>query len=263
MIILNTGSGSREITLLHPVADHKQWLALRTNAARFMRSRGYKRASELLESIPFDIVAATNSFNDDFEILIVNVPPEEYAVYEERAKTRWERPSFDRIAEAISKLGKHAIRFVVVDVAFDQQQPVATPEPRITSAVVQAALGDAEQLIRYRGSGNALDRLHTVFHGYLRAVCRDATITFEEQDTVQTLLKKLRTEHRKLAVIGSDPNVTRIFGSIANILDALNTIRNQHSLAHPNELLMGEPEAMLIVNSTRSILNFLDAKLAT
>jgi len=192
----------------------------------------------------------------------VDVPPEEYAVYEERAKARWERPSFDRIAEAVSKLGKHAIRFVVVDVTFDQQQPVAAPEPRITSAVVQAALADAEQLVRYRGPENALDRLHTVFHGYLRAVCRDANITFDEQDAIQALLKKLRTEHRRLAVIGADPNVTRIFGAMANILDALNTIRNQHSLAHPNESLMGASEAMFIVNSTRSILNFLDAMLA-
>jgi hypothetical protein len=35
------------------------------------------------------------------------------------------------------------------------------------------------------------------------------------------------------------------------------------SLAHPNECLIGEPEAMLVVNATRTILHYLDAKLAS
>lgn len=262
MIILNSGSGSYEIDLRHPLETFNEWAPLRGNVLRFLRARGDARAAELLESLPFDIIAATNSFNDEFEILLVDVPAEEYARYEALAGERWERPAFNQIADAVSKIGKRYIRFVVVDVDFGQQQPVPAPALKITSATVQSALADAEQLLLSRGPESAVDRVHTSFHGYLLALCRDCNITVNDDDTLQALFKKLRTEHRKLAAIGADPNVSRIFGGMASILDALNTIRNQHSLAHPNEQLLGKAEAMFIINSTRSLLNFIDAKLA-
>ena len=46
------------------------------------------------------------------------------------------------------------------------------------------------------------------------------------------------------------------------ILDALNPVRNRASVAHPNPSLLEQHEAMLVVNSTRTILHYLDSKLS-
>ena len=49
--------------------------------------------------------------------------------------------------------------------------------------------------------------------------------------------------------------------SAAAILDALNPLRNQGTVAHPNENLLEEAEAMLVVNVSWSLLSYLDSKL--
>jgi len=52
--------------------------------------------------------------------------------------------------------------------------------------------------------------------------------------------------------------VLRASGSI---LDALNPVRNNASVAHPNQDLLGRDEAQLIINVGRSLLSYLDAQL--
>jgi hypothetical protein len=41
---------------------------------------------------------------------------------------------------------------------------------------------------------------------------------------------------------------------------SLNPIRNNASVAHPNEELLNKEEAMLVINVTRTLLHYLDAK---
>jgi hypothetical protein len=48
---------------------------------------------------------------------------------------------------------------------------------------------------------------------------------------------------------------------LAQIVDAMNPVRNNSSLAHPNENLIEEPEAMLAANAVRSLLHYLNMKL--
>ena len=43
-------------------------------------------------------------------------------------------------------------------------------------------------------------------------------------------------------------------------VDALNPVRNNASVAHPNEVLIGEPEAMLVINTVRTLLSYLENK---
>lgn len=262
MIHLNSGSGSAEVQLTHPLESFEEWAELRSNVLRFLRARGHERAAKLLDSMAFDIIAATNSFNDDFEILYIGVSPEEYARYEKLAAERWERVSFNQIADAVTTIGKRYIRFIVVDIDFGDRRPVPSPNPKITSGSVEMALADAEQLLLSRGAESAVDRVHTALHTYLRALCQESNIAVDTRDGLTALFKKLRSEHPKLAVIAADPNVVRIVGSLANIMDALNAIWNHHSMAHPNEQLLGRPEATLIINASRSILHFIDDKLA-
>ena len=53
---------------------------------------------------------------------------------------------------------------------------IASQTPQITSEVVLRALQDAENLIQTSGPTSAVDRVHTVLHGYLIAVCDGAGI---------------------------------------------------------------------------------------
>jgi hypothetical protein len=53
----------------------------------------------------------------------------------------------------------------------------------------------------------------------------------------------------------------RIVSSTASVVDALNVLRNNASIAHPNESLLEAAEAMLAINSARTLLHYLDAKI--
>ena len=45
-------------------------------------------------------------------------------------------------------------------------------------------------------------------------------------------------------------------------MNVLDPIRNRSSFAHPTKGLLEVPEAMLVINAARTILHYLDAKLA-
>lgn len=134
---------------------------------------------------------------------------------------------------------------------------------RITSDVVARAIVDAENLIRSSGATSGVDRIHTALHGYLKAVCADAGIDYPKDAAMTALFKLLRRSHTKLQVLGAEEqDIQRVLNAFATIFDALNPVRNEASVAHPNENLLDEPEAMLIVNAGRTLLNYLDAKLS-
>lgn len=140
--------------------------------------------------------------------------------------------------------------------------PVATPRPSITSDVVERALNDAETLIEKHDATSGIDRVHTAFHGFLQAVCNASSIPFSKDANMPALLAAIRDNHPMFAVKGPrDEEITRVIRSLGTIIDALNTIRNRASIAHPNPELLGATEAMLMVNVVRSLLHYLDTKL--
>ncbi len=135
--------------------------------------------------------------------------------------------------------------------------------PQITSEVVLRALTDAENLIQTSGPTSAVDRVHTVLHGYLQAVCDGEGIVYRRDDSMVVLFKKLRSGHPRLADLGPrGQDVEKVLKSCANILDAFLPVRNQASVAHPNQELLDEPEARLVINVGRSLLHYLDSKLS-
>lgn len=140
--------------------------------------------------------------------------------------------------------------------------PVASPEPKITSAVVKRAIGDVEALILASGAVSGVDRIHTALHGYLRAVCDRTNIPYGQDDSLTRLFRLLRQHHPKLQNQGvRSQDVERVLQSFASIMDALNPIRNSASVAHPNVDLLEKDEAMLVINAARTLLHYLDAKL--
>jgi hypothetical protein len=141
---------------------------------------------------------------------------------------------------------------------------VATPALEETSEAVFEALRDAETLLQNRGPKSALDRAHTALHGYIKNICAQRQIVLPRDASLTALFKLLREhlpEFRQATI--HDGEAKRVVGSIAAALDSLNTIRNRGSLAHPNELLLKAPEAMLYINLSRAVLGYLESKLGT
>ena len=139
---------------------------------------------------------------------------------------------------------------------------VPPPTPTVTTSTVERALKDAENLLKSSGAASAVDRVHTALHGYLRAVLDKSLISYSRNATITELYSLLRNSHTKFQTPSAhDKDVLIILRAITKILDSLNTIRNQASVAHPNPILLDEPEAILAINSVRTLLHYLDSKL--
>lgn len=139
---------------------------------------------------------------------------------------------------------------------------VTSPVLAISSETVDLALKNAETLIKTDGARAAVDRVHTAFHGYLQAICQQESIAVPSDAGIMQLLKAIRGNHSKLkaSIPGAD-EVGRIIRNLSATLDALNPIRNHKTLAHPTNTLLEEPEAMLIVNTVRTLLHYLNDRL--
>ncbi|MEA5532407.1 abortive infection family protein [Crocosphaera sp. XPORK-15E] len=139
--------------------------------------------------------------------------------------------------------------------------PVVSPDLKINSAIVERTIRDVEALIQTSDAVSGVDRIHTTLHGYLRAACKVENIVYCKDDSMTKLFKLLRQHHPALQDLGPrSQDIERILKSSASIMDVLNPIRNNASVAHPNEDLLNKEEAMLVINIVRSLLHYLDAK---
>ncbi len=140
--------------------------------------------------------------------------------------------------------------------------PVAAKLPSYSIAVVERAIADAETLLGNNGASSALDRVHTALHGFLLRVCRDSGISVVNDPPLSTLFSLLRSHLPAFQATGPrSEDITKILRAAARMLDVMSPLRNQASMAHPNENLLDHQEAMLVINVARSILCYIDTKL--
>jgi hypothetical protein len=140
---------------------------------------------------------------------------------------------------------------------------VPNTAPAQTTETVQRALADAEALLKTSGPTSAVDRIHTALHGHLRHLCAEAGLPIASSDATTTqLITVLVNGHPQLQL--PEPrrqDIRTILRTASTIVDAIGTIRNRASLAHPNEELIGEDEAWLVINVARSLFQYLDRRL--
>lgn len=265
MIRLYTGSGSAEVQVLGEVLPAPAWAIHKRSVVRLLEARPQSRAAaRLLDAIPFELRHGTNGFGDDFCILHYNAPLDRYVSIAEDYENAAIKLAYRQLADAITEAG-HYLRFIVLELdttATPAPAAVDAPTLTISSDSVQRALADAEQLIRTRGASSGVDRVHTAFHGYLRAVATRAGLLHDDDSSITELFALLRSRHPGL--VGREPRVQdidRVLKAIAGIVDVLNPVRNRASGAHPNPAVLEEPEAMLIVNSVNTLLHYLDSRL--
>ncbi len=126
---------------------------------------------------------------------------------------------------------------------------------RITtrSEIVKKAVDDAHMFIREGKYDSAIDRVHTAVHGYLRDMLRMYGVQFKEDDSIPALFSKLLSAYdsviEPVVVAGRIKSVLRSAGGIMN---AINELRNNNSVAHPNEQLIKEREAKLEIRHSHS-----------
>jgi hypothetical protein len=138
---------------------------------------------------------------------------------------------------------------------------VAATLQAVTSEVVRRAIADADSLVATEGPISAVDRIHTALHGYILSVCDAASISYPADVSLTAAFKLVRTQHPKFAgPTAQSKEIERIAQACATIADAMNPVRNQASVAHPNRTLLGDAEAHLVIDVGRSIINYLDAK---
>ena len=173
------------------------------------------------------------------------------------------RGVIDKFAMAESPPERKVLQDELIEVVrrLESGSPVSSPSPKITTAVVERAISDTESLLKANGATSGVDRIHTTLHGYLEAVCTDVGIEYKDDYTIAKLFKLLCQSHPNLQNLGARQNdIKRIFQAFGTVMDALDPIRNKASVAHPNESLLDKDEALLVINATRTILHYLDAK---
>jgi hypothetical protein len=133
--------------------------------------------------------------------------------------------------------------------------------PNLEAEHIFELLEDADSLMQNRKASSAVDRLHTAFHGYLRELCEKENLSFNEKDDLVKLIKKIQNNHPKFNISIKSQEIQNIIKNLVSISDSLNPIRNQGSRAHPNKITLDEPEAILVINTIRTVISYLESKL--
>ncbi|HTW85602.1 MAG TPA: abortive infection family protein [Candidatus Sulfotelmatobacter sp.] len=168
---------------------------------------------------------------------------------------------YEQIAKAVSEIVPDGyVRFVAIGLdPSEGLTNVQSPNLAITSDVVERALADAEALIACTCATSGVDRVHTALHAYLRVAADKHNLAYAPDADITALMKVLLKGHP--AVAQSSEQTNKIGRAFATIVDALNPLRNQQSMAHPNVSLLAPAEAMLVINSVRTLPHYLDANL--
>lgn len=264
MIKLYHGSGATDLQVGAEAIPAEYWKKLRGTAVRLLRTRGLRRAAQLLEEIPWKLREGTNGFGDEFSVLYWSAPLDRYVEAAEWAEDRKDAGAFEQMAKVVGEVASTTyVRFVAADIS-TEEGPAAVENPNlaISTDIVERALKDAEQLISSTGATSGVDRVHTALHGFLKAVCDEKQISYQSDASITKLFKIVREQHPAFASAGPrSEEIQRVVNGFASTIDALNTIRNLASPAHPNATLLEEPEAMLMINAVRTILHYLNAKI--
>jgi hypothetical protein len=229
--LYQAGGGSPDIDLVRPVAPELASRAIQ-GAAGLLTRRGNPAAADLLLNTPFQLWHGTNGFGDDFYVLHAKVPTAKYAQ--------------------------------LMDIKANDGEPAAVPSPTParTTDVLDAAISEVERVLAEGRPAVAVDRVHTSFHAYLREHAESANLSPASDAGITDLFRLLRDSHPGLQETGPRAGeVTKVLRAMATIVDSLNPLRNNASLAHANELLP-DAEAMLVINAVRTLMHYLEKRLS-
>lgn len=139
---------------------------------------------------------------------------------------------------------------------------LSSPEPEVdafTASVNALDFTAAAKHIRAAIEANepatALDRVHVFMMKFLRTLCERRGITVTREKPLHSLMGEYVKHLRGAGQIESEMTERILKTSISN-LEAMNTVRNDQSLAHDNPML-NHDEAVLIVSHIGGLVRFL------
>ena len=123
----------------------------------------------------------------------------------------------------------------------------------------QKAAEEAELFMREGSYDDAFDRIHTAFSDYIRHILAEHDVHFDADESMCALLTKLH-EYYSSRILPSDAvdEIKDILLSTGEFMDALNELRNNITLAHPDGQLVGKREAQLSIGLADSIVAYID-----
>lgn len=260
--LLQVGGGSSEVILEEPIDSAISSRALE-RAIRLLDAQGAQEAAGLMRTMPFELWGAHNGFGDEFRVLHAEVTAAKYVELSDLEFDYATRTYFRTIARALSAADS-PIRFIVASMD-EAAEPgvVPPPTPATTSDAIERALAEVERALASGQPAVGVDRIHTALHAYLREVANSAGLSHAPGADIASLFALLRREHSALQPGGPRAaDITRILRAMAIVVDALNPLRNDASLAHPpTESLLADAEAMLVINATRTLLHYIETRL--
>ena len=142
-----------------------------------------------------------------------------------------------------------------------QTQALPAPTSVSASMAMDQVLKDAAQLLRANGPMACVGHVHAALQRYLREACARADLKVADDASVALLFESLRNGHPEFVTLDQHPQVGNVLASIAQALAALDTSQDDASIPQPGQALVEEAEAMLMVNLTRSLFDYLRARL--
>lgn len=186
------------------------------------------------------------------------------ARYREATEILTEKGLLKRVGLGTHQLDRAGVEASEDSEILDARLPVlrdapVVAEPAVASSLphVGAALKEANAAIEAGRPGAAIDRLHTALHARVRELCADHQVPLDEKASLPQAYSALCKAQRG----GQEPRdeIERILRTLTSVLDSLSTLRNHASLAHPT-VLLGNDDALLAINATRTVAAYIEAK---
>lgn len=126
------------------------------------------------------------------------------------------------------------------------------------SKIICKTLEDVNLFIREGKYESAVDRVHTGFYAYLRQLMDKHGINYSENEKLPSLFSKL---HGFYEVNIQPPEVSdrikAVLRSAGGMINAINELRNNNTVAHPNGQLIQKREAQLVVRLVNLIIDYI------
>lgn len=125
--------------------------------------------------------------------------------------------------------------------------------------VITKAISNAEMFMGHGKYDSAVDRVHTAFQGYLRKVLENRGIRYEESDTLNQIYNKLHTDIcSKIGNTSISDLLRTSMRSASGMITSINDLRNKYSLVHPNDELLKDREALLIIKLVKHLSEYIN-----
>lgn len=127
------------------------------------------------------------------------------------------------------------------------------------SETIKKSIDDALAFSRDGKYDSAFDRVHTAFHDYLRQLLIVHGVDYGENESLPSLYSKLHNfyeEHIQPPEVGN--RIKSILRSAGGMVNAVNELRNNNTVVHPNSQLIQKREAQLAIRLVNAVIDYVE-----